>query len=103
MNPLEIEYKRAQPHLGTIVSIHLYSLLQEDLVESKISEAFEELKKWEAIFNFHSPNSTLSQWNAAGIGEPFLVPKEFYHLVHLALKIFAVSNGAFTPFTFKPD
>jgi len=93
-----IEYKRSRPLLGTYFNVTISGQSLEDAPNPVVNGALAEAARLEQIFSLYSNESILTLVNKQGLDIPTEVPKEFYYLLKLALRVWAASDGAFNPF-----
>jgi thiamine biosynthesis lipoprotein len=86
--------KRAQMHMGTIVSITAVSS-DRDIAREAIKAGFHEIKRLERMLSTWLPDSELSQVNAEAGIRPVTVSQETYELILHALRITDLTEGGF--------
>lgn len=78
--------------MGTLVEIKAFGE-DEDRLEQAISAAFAEMRRLEALFTPHNPESEVSRLSAAA--EPLRVSAETAELLQLGLRLARETGGAF--------
>lgn len=86
--------ERAQPWLGTVVSIRVDGLPPAN-AHSAITAAFEEVALVHRLMSFHEPESDVSQLNRAGSIEPIKVHPHTLAVLRQATFVSAVTGGCF--------
>ena len=99
MKPLEIEFKRCQPHLGTFFSVSLIGPSEmQNKLNSIFNMAFEKVKLLEETLSFHNSESILSKVNQASPKEEIEITSDFCEVFFFFLELRSKSKGAFSPF-----
>jgi thiamine biosynthesis lipoprotein len=86
--------KRAQMHMGTVVSITAVSS-DKKTAQQAINAGFQEIKRLEHLLSTWLQDSELSQVNAAAGYRPVQVSRETYELVLRSLQIAELTGGGF--------
>lgn len=86
--------ERAQPWLGTLVSIRVADVAEAE-AHHAIDCAFQEIANVHRLMSFHDSGSDLSRLNRARAGEPVEVYPYTYQVLQQALDISAISHGYF--------
>lgn len=86
--------KRAQMHMGTLVSITAVAPSQET-AQTSIEAGFREIKRLEQLLSTWIPTSELSQVNAAAGRQPVVVGPETLELVSRSLEMARLTEGGF--------
>lgn len=86
--------KRAQMHMGTLVSITAVAPSQE-IAQTSIEAGFREIKRLEQLLSTWIPTSELSQVNAAAGRQPVVVGPETLELVSRSLDMARLTEGGF--------
>jgi len=86
--------ERAQPWLGTLVSVRVQGL-DEQKAHRAIEAAFEEIATVHRLMSFHDTESDLSRLNRAGAVSPVEVHPYTYEVLQQAIQISAATNGCF--------
>jgi len=87
---------RAQPHLGTLVSVRADGLT-ETAANSVIDAAFAEVAAIHSLMSFHEPDSELSRLNRSAATAPVAVDERTHEVLRRAVAFAADSGGAFDP------
>jgi FAD:protein FMN transferase len=91
-NNLVIE--RAQPWLGTLVSIRVEGL-PASRAHRAIDAAFAEVAAVHRLMSFHDANSDVSRLNRHAVDEPVAVHPHTFEVLRWALRFSSCSNGCF--------
>jgi thiamine biosynthesis lipoprotein len=86
--------ERAQPWLGTLVSIRVGGLAPCD-THRAIDAAFQEVATVHRLMSFHDPGSDLSRLNRAGAGKPVEVHPYTWEVLRQAIVFSASTEGCF--------
>jgi thiamine biosynthesis lipoprotein len=86
--------KRAQMHMGTLVSITAVGLTDQDANEA-INAGFQEVKRLEQLLSTWIPESELSRVNAAAGRNPVMVSPETMTVIRRSLQVAEMTEGAF--------
>ncbi len=86
--------ERAQPWLGTLVSIRVQGLA-EGAAHRAIAAGFEEIAKVHRLMSFHDPDSDVRRLNRGGAGRPVQVHPDTYEVLQQAMQMSACSDGCF--------
>jgi len=86
--------KRAQPWLGTLVSICVQGLAEQE-AHRAIEAAFGEIATVHRLMSFHDNESDLGRLNRAGVGDPIEVHSHTYEVLRQAVRMSAASKGCF--------
>lgn len=86
--------KRAQMHMGTLVSITAVAST-DSAAQAAITAGFQEVKRLERLLSTWIPESELSQVNAAAGRQPVLVSHETIELVVRSLEMARLTDGGF--------
>lgn len=89
-----IVVKRAQMHMGTLVSITAVAS-DKDSGQASIEAGFHEIKRLEQLLSTWIQTSELSQVNAAAGREPVTVSQETLELVLRSLEMAGLTEGGF--------
>lgn len=87
--------QRAQPWLGTLVSIRVTA--EPDLATRAISAAFAEIGKIHQRMSFHDPASELSRLNTRAHREPQTVSARLHRVLSVSLALAHATGGSFDP------
>lgn len=91
---LPVVVKRAQMHMGTLVSITAVAPSQE-IAHTSIEAGFREIKRLEQLLSTWIQTSELSQVNAAAGKRPVAVSPETLELVLRSLEMAGLTEGGF--------
>jgi FAD:protein FMN transferase len=86
--------ERAQPWLGTLVSVRVQGLA-EYAAHRAIDAAFGEIAAVHRLMSFHDPQSDLSRLNRAATGNPVEVHPHTYEVLRQAMELSACTKGCF--------
>jgi thiamine biosynthesis lipoprotein len=86
--------ERAQPWLGTLVSIRVGGLSPSD-AHRAIEAAFQEIATVHRLMSFHDQNSDLSRLNRASAGKPVEVHPHTCEVLQQAISVSANTGGRF--------
>jgi thiamine biosynthesis lipoprotein len=86
--------ERAQPWLGTLVSIRVESL-SALRAHRAIDAAFAEVARVHRLMSFHQEDSDLSRLNRRAVHEPVAVHPDTFEVLRWALRFSSCSNGCF--------
>lgn len=86
--------ERAQPWLGTLVSIRVEGLPPED-AHRAIGAAFHEVQLVHRLMSFHQPQSDVSRLNREGSIRPITVHPHTFEVLKQAIALSAATNGCF--------
>lgn len=86
--------ERAQPWLGTLVSIRVEGLPAADGNDA-ITAAFREVALIHRIMSFHEPTSDISRLNREGTSGPVTVSPHTFEVLRQSLDISAATDGCF--------
>lgn len=86
--------KRAQMHMGTLVSITAVASSQE-IAQTSIEAGFQEIKRLEQLLSTWIQTSELSRVNAAAGQQPVAVGPETLELVSRSLEMARLTEGGF--------
>jgi thiamine biosynthesis lipoprotein len=86
--------ERAQPWLGTLVSIRVHGLA-ERAAHGAIDAAFEEIATVHRLMSFHDADSDVSRLNRDGVRRPMTVHSYTFKVLQEAIRFSACSNGCF--------
>ncbi len=89
-----IVVKRAQMHMGTLVSITAVAPSQ-DIAQTSIEAGFREIKRLDQLLSTWIQASELSQVNAAAGQRPVAVSPETLELALRSLEIAGLTEGGF--------
>lgn len=87
--------QRAQPWLGTLVSIRAEA--ESSLAAQAIGAAFDEIGEIHRRMSFHDPDSELSRLNATAHRAPQSVSPHLRRVLSAALALAGASGGSFDP------
>ena len=88
------EIRRAQPLLGTFVVISAYGT-NVATTQRAIDDAFEAVRRVDALMSLHRADSELSRANAQAARQPVPVSKELFRVMTAAQDIAHETSGAF--------
>src|SRR5262249_48979824 len=91
-NPVVV--KRAQMHMGTLVTITAVAE-NESIGQASISSGFAEIRRLEELLSTWIPTSELSRVNAAAGSAPVLVSPETLAVVQYSLQVAEMTDGGF--------
>ena len=91
------EVRRARPLLGTVVEIHVAAAHPIGYLHAAVDGAFASVERVHRLMSCHDPDSELSRVNRRAATSEQLVDSETYTVIEAALRIAAVSEGAFDP------
>ncbi len=86
--------ERAQPWLGTLVSIRVQGLAKRE-AHRAIQAAFGEIAAVHRLMSFHDRESDLSRLNRAGIGDAIDVHPYTYEVLQQTIELSAATRGCF--------
>lgn len=86
--------KRAQPWLGTLVSMSVEGLPQAD-AHHAIDAGFAEVAAVHRLMSFHDASSDVSRLNLEAERKPVTVHPSTYRVLQEAMRISSCSNGCF--------
>ena len=86
--------ERAQPWLGTLVSIRVQGMAEHD-AHYAIESAFGEIATVHRLMSFHDRESDLSRLNRAGVGDPVAVHPYTYEVLRQSISMSRASQGCF--------
>jgi len=86
--------KRAQMHMGTVVSITAVAS-NKDAAQAAVQAGFQEIKRLEQLLSTWRPDSDLSRVNSAAGERPVRVSEETFELVARSLEIAQMTEGGF--------
>ncbi len=86
--------KRAQMHMGTVVSITAVAS-NKDAAQAAVQAGFQEIKRLEQLLSTWRPDSDLSRVNSAAGERPVRVSEETFKLVARSLEIAQMTEGGF--------
>lgn len=86
--------ERAQPWLGTLVSIRVEGLAERE-AHRAIEAAFHEIATVHRLMSFHDPLSELSRLNRAAAGTPIPVHPYTWEVLRQATELSAFTDGSF--------
>lgn len=86
--------ERAQPWLGTLVSIRVLRLAEPD-AHRAIDAAFQEVAEVHRLMSFHAPDSELTRLNRSSPGSAVRVHPFIFEVLRKALAFSAASGGSF--------
>ncbi len=91
---LPVVVKRAQMHMGTLVSITAVAPTKE-MAHASIAAGFHEIKRLEQLLSTWIPTSELSQVNAVAGQQPVVVSPDTLDLILRALDMAGLTEGGF--------
>lgn len=86
--------QRAQPHLGTIVSIGIRGMTRDAAVRT-CDLGFAAIATVHRLMSFHEPGSDVDRLNCHALDVPVRVSEETMQVLRCALRLAAESDGAF--------
>ena len=89
--------RRARPSLGTIVDISVNDRRRDSQLHAALDAAFTDIERVHALMSFQAPNSELSRLNRDAAVGPQQVDPHTYAVFQAALRMAALSGGAFNP------
>ncbi len=89
--------RRARPSLGTIVEISVNDRRRDSQLHDALDAAFSDIERVHALMSFQTPDSELSRLNGDAIVRPRQVDPHTYAVFQAALRMAALSGGAFNP------
>ena len=89
--------RRARPSLGTIVEIGVNDPRRELQLHAALDAAFASIERVHDLMSFQEPDSDLSRLNRDALVRPRQVDPHTYAVFQAALRIAALSGGAFDP------
>ena len=89
--------RRARPSLGTIVQISVKDRRSDSQLHAALDTAFADIERVHALMSFHAPDSELSRLNRDAAVRPQQVDPRTYEVFQAALRMAALSGGAFDP------
>ncbi len=88
--------QRAQPLLGTMVSIHLWLHEGQSLHADRLfNAAFTAVRRVHGLMSVHDPDSALSRLNHAPLNENYRIDPWLYQVLLRAMRVFRLSDGVF--------
>lgn len=93
-NRAEQAIERAQPWLGTLVSIRVEGMPERE-AHRAIDAAFDEIATVHRLMSFHDPQSDISRLNRAGARLPVDVHPYTYEVLQQAIQLSACTDGCF--------
>lgn len=94
------EVKRAQPLLGTYVTITVYAT-DSMRAHKAMSSAFEAISRVDSMMSLHQPGSELNRLNEHAADQPFKASEELFEVISIGQRIARRTDGAFDP-TVRP-
>jgi FAD:protein FMN transferase len=91
------EVCRARPLLGTVVEIRAASSNAQPSLHAVVDAAFAAIERVQRLMSYHDPGSDLSVINRNAAGTEQRVDAATYAVIESALRIAALSEGAFDP------
>jgi thiamine biosynthesis lipoprotein len=88
---------RARPSLGTLVAISVNDRRSDLHLHAAVDAAFAGIERVHALMSFQAPDSELSRLNRDAAVRPQQVDPHTYAVFQTALRMAAVSGGAFNP------
>jgi thiamine biosynthesis lipoprotein len=88
---------RARPSLGTIVEISVNDRRCDLQLHGALDAAFADIERVHALMSFQAPDSELSRLNRHAAVRPQQVDPHTYAVFQAALRMAALSGGAFNP------
>ncbi len=89
--------RRARPSLGTIVEISVNDRRRDSQLHAALNAAFTDIEQVHALMSFQAPDSELSRLNRDAAVRPQQVDPHTYAVFQAALRMAALSGGAFNP------
>ncbi len=89
-------YSKTEIFMDTLVSIKVVTAQSEKSTQEKMAQAFEAFRRVENHCSRFDPNSELRQISTQ-IGRPVKVTELLYQVIHFALEVSTLTEGAYDP------